>query len=270
MEKWTRERVIREILTRESTGQKLSNSRRNGVDSKLYQAGSRVFGSWCNALLAAGISPALVRLTDRWPPEKILATIRSLSQKGRLNQPYDNLVKAAQRRFGSWAKAVTAAGVDPAKIRRAPRWTREEIIEGILARALDNAPLASKKVRPRSLSDAGAKIFGSWRAALAAAGVKPAATIAGVTSISDRMPDADAVANGSAQGQSWTKQGIIDAILARLREQKPINANAVRCSHRSLYSGGERHFGNWSKALAAAGLNPEEFQKGRGCTVARR
>lgn len=270
MEKWTRERVIREILARESTGQKLSNSRRNGVDSKLYQAGSRVFGSWRNALLAAGISPAWVRLTDRWPPEKIVATIRSLAQKGRLNQRHDNLLKAAQRRFGSWTKAVAAAGIDPTRIRRSPRWTREEIIEGILARALDNAPLASKKVRPRSLSDAGAKIFGSWRAALAAAGVKPAPIIAHPASSGDRMPDVDAVANGVALSQTWTDEGVIDAILARLREHKPINANAVRREHRSLYSGVERRFGNWSKALAAAGLNPEEFQKGRGCTVARR
>lgn len=263
MAKWTRERVIREILARETAGETLAASHKKGVGSRLYQAGTRMFGSWRNALLAAGISPARARLTERWPPEKVISTIIVLSRKERplgpteLRRRHGYLVRAAQRHFGSWAKAVAAAGVDPSKLRRIPQWSRDAIIKAILERALDNAPLGSRNVRPRSLAEAGARAFGSWRAALLAAGVRPDIPIAGPGPRS-----ADCARKPPGPAQLWTEQSVIDAILARRHEQKPINAVAVYVDHRSLYRGGERRFGNWRKALIAAGLNPDEVRKG--------
>lgn len=265
MEKWTRERIIREILARESAGEALIANHRQGVGSRLYQAGTRMFGSWRNALLAAGISPVQAQLTERWPPEKVLATIIALSRKEppltptQLQRRHGYLIRAAHRHFGSWAKAVVAAGVDPGKLRRVPRWTRDGIIKAILERALDNVPLGSRSVRPRSLADFGVRAFGSWRAALLAAGVNPAL---GVTdsalcgSGSDKIDDEPA-----SQARRWTPEGVIDAILERLRERMPLNAVAVRRDNPSLYSGGRRRFGNWRKALIAAGLNSDDIRK---------
>jgi len=71
-------------------------------------------------------------------------------------------------------------------------------------------------------------------------------------------------------GQIWTPQSVLDAILARLREHKPLNANAVYADHRSLYRAGEKRFGNWRKALISAGLNPDEYQKGGTSSAAAR
>ncbi len=264
MAKWTRERVIREILARETAGETLTASHKKGVGSRLYQAGTRMFGSWRNALLAAGISPARARLTERWPPEKVISTIIALSRKEKplgpteLQRRHGYLVRAAQRHFGSWAKAVAAAGVDPSRLRRIPQWSRDAIIKAILERALDNAPLGSRNVRPRSLAEAGARAFGSWRAALLAAGVQPQL----VPIKLPRVEGTDGARKLPGPAQLWTEQGVIDAILARLHEQKPINAVAVYVDHRSLYRVGERRFGNWRKALIAAGLNPDEVRKG--------
>jgi hypothetical protein len=278
METWTRERVIREILSREAAGQKLTASRTGGVDSKLYQAGACVFGSWRNALRAAGISPARARMKDRWPCEKILARIVALSQReqplnpAELRDKYRGLVRAAEVQFGTWPKAVAAAGVGPIVLRRASRWTRDGVIRAILARALENAPLKSRTVRPRSLFEAGRRLFGSWRAAVAAAGVPEPLTTAPseATSGPTGQATADSAAPPFRPGQVWTAQAVIDAILTRVREQKPINANAVRADHMSLYRAGERLFGNWGKSLIGAGLNPDEFRKGGAiCTGAR-
>ena len=55
-QKWTREEIIRRILDLDAKGYPLTVGK-PGVSPALYQAGSRIFGSWRNALQAAGLSP---------------------------------------------------------------------------------------------------------------------------------------------------------------------------------------------------------------------
>lgn len=179
MAKWTREKIIREILRRESEGMALDLGGDDPVGSSLYQAASRVFGSWCNAVVAAGISPDKARAHEYWPPARVLSGIRSLARRKRplrpteLKRRYRALLNAARRCFGSWRKAVVAAGIDPARLRPSATWTKERIIEAILKRALLNEPLNSHAVEPKSLVNAGTSAFGSWGSALAAAGINP-------------------------------------------------------------------------------------------------
>ena len=73
MAKWTRDLIVREILRREAAGLALTVSRKQDVDWKLYQAGVRVYGSWRNAVEAAGLPPEAARSHDGWPPGKILS-----------------------------------------------------------------------------------------------------------------------------------------------------------------------------------------------------
>jgi len=177
--KWTREKIVREILRRESEGMALDLGGDDPVGSSLYQAASRVFGSWRNAVVAAGISPDKARAHDSWPPARVLSGIRSLARRKRplrpteLKRRYRALLNAARRCFGSWPKAVVAAGIDPAKLRPAASWTKERIIEAILKRALLDEPLNSHAVEPKSLVNAGTSAFGSWGLALTAAGINP-------------------------------------------------------------------------------------------------
>src|SRR5688572_16646527 len=117
MSKWTREEIVREILRRDSAGLPLTLGGGRGVGSMLYQAGSRIFGSWSNAVMAAGLAPTRAKPKERWPPARILAAIRSLARRQRplrraeLDRRYAQLTPAARRCFGSWTKAVIAAGV---------------------------------------------------------------------------------------------------------------------------------------------------------------
>lgn len=177
--KWNREKIIRTLLQRESKGLPLTTGGDDGVEPSLYQAGGRIFGSWRNALASAGISPDRVLSTSRWTPDRILSTIRILSRRRRpltnaqLLKRYGAMMAAARRFYGSWTKAVIAAGVDPMTMRKVPPWTRDRILEAILTRALNNHPLRSQSTEPRSLVDAARRVFGSWDDALIAAGLNP-------------------------------------------------------------------------------------------------
>jgi len=290
MAKWTREKIIREILRRESAGLSLSlGSSREGDDSKLYQAGSRVFGSWGNAIRAAGIAPERTKTHDLWTPSKILTRIRTLSRRknpprpGELKRRHAYLMHAARKCFGSWTKAVEAAGVDPQKLRRVMPWTEDRIIEAILTRALNGESLGDRSVEPRSLAGAAARVFGSWKAALEAAGIDP--------ELANRLPqgtssnyatactenagrserpkrvrnltgsrdtDARRQRRRPCPGGRWTEPEILDAILSRLRENRRMNAVAVDADDGPLYRAAKRRYGSWREALRAAGLDPDK------------
>jgi hypothetical protein len=191
-------------------------------------------------------------------------------------------MQAARRYFGSWSKAVIAAGVDPLKLRRVVPWTKERIIEAILTRTLNNEPLGSRSVQPRSLADAGAKVFGTWAAALEAAGVDAKLTVrkflgeqhedghASVAppgepnehlSLRPRSPDLLSPFAAHTHARPWSKPKVLEAILARLHSGQAMNAKAVYREDRPMYRAATRRFGNWSHALFSAGLDPNQFSK---------
>lgn len=268
--KWTRERIIHDILGCEAEGRPLTVGE-HGVGHALYQAGSRIFGSWRNAIQAAGIPPERGNCGEKWPPAKILMIIRNLSRRRhplnstQLERRYGSMLTAARRLFGSWSKAVVAAGVDPTKLQRVVPWTRERVIEAILTRALRNESLAARSTQPRSLVEAGQRFFGSWAAAVQAAGldantiaarptVPPTETAAGVTGTG-----ADLV---HRPRQPWTKDMVIACIQTRMRQQKPMHGEALAREDHPLYRAAKRRFTNWSEALRAAGINPDDHRRG--------
>ncbi len=176
--KWSRDKIIREILRRESAGLPLTAGGGSGVENKMYQAATRIFGSWRHAVATAGVSAGLVTPQERWHPTRILKSIQSLSRRRKpshfaeLEKRHAGLVRAARRIFGTWHKAVIAAGIDPAVFHLVRPWSRERVIEGVLKRALNNESLDLARV-PRSLIQAAVRVFGDWRAAVDAAGLDP-------------------------------------------------------------------------------------------------
>ena len=265
--KWTREEIIRRILDLDAKGYPLTVGKQ-GVSPALYQAGSRIFGSWRNALQAAGLSPDRGSRAERWPPAKILVVIRNLSRRRRplrkkeLEERFGSMVSAARRIFGSWSKAILASGVDPAKLRRVVPWTRERVLETLMTRALRNQPVSARRMEPRSIVEAGRRFFGSWAATLEAAGLDPAvATVwpspAKATATSPSIPRPR---RAPLPRRSWTPEMIVAAIRARLLQQKPLNAVALQREEPPLYCAARRHFGNWRGALLAAGLCPDNYR----------
>lgn len=285
MNKWTRERIIRDILRREADGLLLTSSATDdGVEQRMYQAASRIFGSWRNAVIAAGLPPSLARTNGEWTPSRIRKVIRSLSRRkqplraSELKDRYGHFIHAARRHFGSWAKAVMAAGIDPQRMRRSPSWSKERVIEGILTRALRNEPLERRFVQPRAFVEAGTRLFGSWKAALTVAGVaqpttKPMEqrhTLLSATGILRTSVGSKTDESGSPHHRphtQWTERQILDAVMDRNRNNQLLYATAVYTENRVLYRAATRRFGNWKNTLIAAGLDPMRHQK-HGPTVA--
>lgn len=123
--KWTDQAVIDAILLRRASGRSIYTTREE--DSGLFGAAVNRFGTWHNALQAAGIDG---RVREHWTDEKVLARLREHMKNSNANESFckkirqidSNLAYAAARRFGSLHKAMEAAGIT--KMPRKPRQVR--------------------------------------------------------------------------------------------------------------------------------------------------
>jgi hypothetical protein len=158
---WTNSIVLAAIRNHHARG---TLSRVWREDASLLNAGCKRFGSWQNALAAAGLEP---RRLQRWSTERILRELRRWHRQTqhavRLADP--RLADAAARYFGSLQKAAEAAGIEL----RQRKWPPERIIEAIQNRYVRGLTLLP--CQDRRLFGAAIRVFGSWRAAVATAGL---------------------------------------------------------------------------------------------------
>ena len=78
-----RESVIRAIVRREREGLPLSSRAVQVASSQLHSGAYRHFGSWRNALQAAGIKATKVEKRRQWDKAEIIAHLRNLCGRGR-------------------------------------------------------------------------------------------------------------------------------------------------------------------------------------------
>lgn len=184
--RWTPERVIAEILALHQQGASLRPSAIMNVKQTLLTAARKHFGSWRSAVEAAGIDYAAYmrqRQDERAEADKhqIIAEIRRLYEEGRIDELrgawryHLSLFRKARHRFGSWRKAIEAAGLDYEEIVSRRKWTKEQIIREIqrlYAEGKDLSVTAMQRHHPSLLAIAQSPhYFGSWHAAIQAAGL---------------------------------------------------------------------------------------------------
>ncbi len=107
-----------------------------------------------------------------WTAEDVLEAIRSTAESGEKLSPARKdwgLFSNAVKHFGSWRKATLAAGCEPPQ----RSWTKELVIKAVQERHRRDLPVNSLiyKQDP-SLAATANSYFGSWRAALVAAGIR--------------------------------------------------------------------------------------------------
>ena len=122
---WSRQRILERIQELHEKGEDLSwRHVSTQVDPQLAAAATKRkhFGSWRSAVSAAGLDYSQIRRYREWDEETITRQVRELHAQGiDLNaknmEEYDiTLITAARRRFDSWDRALTAAGLDYKKI----------------------------------------------------------------------------------------------------------------------------------------------------------
>jgi DNA-binding Xre family transcriptional regulator len=135
VERWDREKVLREVREYAQSGGNLSAGYVRSHKSKLYSAAVTYCGSWRQALEANGINYDEVKLRDEWSPDRVIETIQKAHKEGAdlsdqtINALRHDLYGAAYTHFGSWRAAVEASGILPDEVRRTRAWDRERIIE---------------------------------------------------------------------------------------------------------------------------------------------
>ena len=118
---WTNDRIVERIRELHAKGEDLSWRHVSlTLDPSLAAAATKRshFGSWKAALEEAGLDYDQIRRYRDWSDEEVLRRVRDLYAQGkRLNaksmeQENITLITAARRRFPSWDKALSAAGLD--------------------------------------------------------------------------------------------------------------------------------------------------------------
>lgn len=201
------------------------------------------FGHWNAALEAAGYAPH----RQEWEPDDMIGALRRFADEhGRpptqeeLASPPPGVPRAHHLiyEWGSFNQAVEAAGLTPGR----RRWSPEQIVAAMRS-------FAERHGRPPRSTDwktstvehpwAGTVTdrFGSWPAALEAAGFTPSK-------------------------RAWTRGSIVEAVrrFARERGRPPKYTEWKHRDPGGRWPGAPTvvaHFGSWGDAMAAAGLRAE-------------
>ncbi len=177
---WTPEMIREYILS--SNGKEPLNSHYYSTNHpSIYAAAERIFGSWGNAITAAGLDYNAIRKYKVWTRMRIVQTIRRKSKSGdQLSSQYvqnncKSLYMAAVHHFKSWGKAIQAAGLDYTKIRMRRSMTEEQIRMEIIRLYRSGEDMAYSNIRKNHqyLLAYGMKKLGggSWAEARRACGI---------------------------------------------------------------------------------------------------
>ncbi len=179
---WTKDLIVDQIqkLYKEGCDLSFRAMMLSKYNSMVYAAiRPNHFGSWKEALAAAGLAPAEIYRYRSWDEKTIIEEIQKLKEMGAdlssktMDEMSNPLIATARRRFGNWGAAVEKAGIDYTSIRRRRRWTREMIVEGILKLQAQGVRLQSGVVRKQApaLFAAACKprFYGSWSKAMESA-----------------------------------------------------------------------------------------------------
>jgi hypothetical protein len=183
--RWTKGAIIKLIKEGKRAGHDLHWSAITKRKDDLGRAGfaslqPRLFGSWDRALHAAGLDADDINRYRKWNKETIVSELKARHRdampviSGAIQQEDPGLHAAAVRHFAGYDHALRAAKIDPGKIRQRRQWERADVIKGLKAVKKSTGKFSDSLIRREqpALYGAAVRLFGSFPAARAAAGIK--------------------------------------------------------------------------------------------------
>lgn len=243
---WSKDEIVRSLRRLHKSKADLSYNALAKVQQTLVSAAAYHFGSYREAIEAAGIDYGEVLRRPRWTKQMIITAIKQAKRSGEdlhwsaVTRRRDELGKAAfaslqQRLFGGWDRALHAAGLDADEINRYRKWDKETIVFELRARSRERQPINSGAIQRElpGLHAAAVRHFGSYDDALRGARIDP-------TKVRER--------------RRWTKDEVLKGLKAARRDGNHLSDSAMRRESPSLYGAAVRLFGSFTAARTAAGI----------------
>lgn len=231
---------------RARAGQPLAASR---LGDALGLAITRHFGSWDRAMARAGLDSRSHRLKQRWRGDAVVTAIDERRGAGStlvasaVHQEDPSLFSAAIHRYGSWGRALRAAGLDPAAYRLPRKWSLAKAHDWVWTRQAQGLPITAGHVPHGLYGHVVRKTGAGWAAFVESLGINyPAKQV----------------------WSRWSNESVVAAIRERRRLEQPLHARAMLTTGaRGLFLAAYKRFGSWDAALAAAGIDPSMIRKRR-------
>jgi hypothetical protein len=252
---WDKQRILEALRLLHKQGKDLSYNRLARKMQSLVSAAAYHFGSYRKAVERAGIDYAEVTRRPRWSKPLIIRLIKQAKRAehdlhwSAVTRRGDELGRAAfaslqPRLFGSWDRALHAAGLDADEVSRYRKWDRNTIVAELKERYADRDSLNSGALQKQDpgLHAAAVRHFGSYDGALKAAGFDP---------------------NRTRQRRRWSKEAVRQELKAFARKHRGLEDRELREDAPALYGAALRLFKTLAAARNATGLTPKRRRKPR-------
>lgn len=179
----SREQVVGKLRKLCISGYSLLAKHNMHRDYKLYRAAMHYFGSWKDALEAAGVDCRNIKLhakPRRHDKQEIIEKLRERQNAGlsiiwsEVCLENRTFAISAKQAFGSWGKVLAAAGIvaKGQQVIHKRKWDTQIVIARIQERHRQNETLVRSVVfrEDPNLIHAARRYFGDWNAAMEAAG----------------------------------------------------------------------------------------------------
>lgn len=190
----------------------------------------------------------------KWSNELIIQTILNRHEKGKpLNYQEvvnddEKLTGAARRCFGSWDKAMQAAGFKEEDYKnpttKQEKWSREKIttrLKDHIEKGMDISPHEVQKYDSK-LYASGVYYFGSWEKVI---------------------EHLDINYSQIKKTDDWSKEIVIEVIQDAYKSGADLSDNTVSALSPKLYGAANHYFRGWREAIEASGIDSDTIRRTR-------
>jgi len=196
------------------------------------------------------------RKNRKWTAEVVIEEIKKWHATGQplyshnVRKNFQELLASGIRYFGSWQKAVESAGITYDDVRRYKHWSKDRIVAQIqllYGQGVDLSFRAMMLSKYNSMVYAAIRPnhFGSWKAALTAAGMAPEEIY---------------------RYRSWDEESILVEIRRLKSTGADLSSKTMDETANPLIATARRRFGNWGTAVEKAGIDYTAVRRRRRWT----